>query len=173
MREVAIDCRDDPEMASCDSPTVFAAAKKMSRLSIIDPELLRATSPSVALRFCGRALQKRFRGDLFKSSFPTKRIQCFWSHSWHAKSWQKILLLMVIYNGRAALVAGTLAAVLAQTLFYFGLLPGYEQILFEGLTYEKAQWGIMVGCVTWFFFLGDFLFWALLKGVLGFMLKFF
>lgn len=119
----------------------------MSRLSIRDPELVRATWPSVALSGFGRALQRHFQGDLFKSSVPTKRIQCFWSHSWHGEAWQKILLLMVIYNGRAALVSGSVAALLVQPLVFMSFLPLYQRTLYEGITYDLAPWGLIAGCL--------------------------
>lgn len=53
---------------------------------------------------------------------------------------------MVIYNGRAALVAGNLAAVLGMALFYFQLLPGYPRTFsIEGRTYEFGPWGFIFG----------------------------
>eukprot|EP00438_Fugacium_kawagutii_P017392 Skav217994 [mRNA] locus=scaffold3329:277276:277860:- [translate_table: standard] len=120
----------------------------MSRLSVRDPELVRVTWPSIALSGFGQALQHHFQGDLFKCSFPTKRIQCFWSHSWHANAWQKILLLMVIYNGRAALVLGSIAALLVQPLVFMSFLPLYRRTLYEGITYDLAPWGLISGCLV-------------------------
>ena len=117
----------------------------------VEPELLRATSPSSALRFFGRVLQKNFRGDLFHLSFATKKIDCFWSHSWHAASWMKIMLLLVYYNGRAALVAGSAAALLGVTLSYVEILPTWPRgFTLEGATYDFAPWGFIFGCLASF-----------------------
>ena len=113
--------------------------------------LLRAASASSALRWLGRAMQKGFRGDLHHESFPSEHIECFWSHSWHGNGWQKVLLLMVVYNGRAAVIAGNLAALLGMMLFYFGILPSYRRPFqrFQA-TYDFGPWGFVFGCVATF-----------------------
>ncbi|CAE7339899.1 GPI10 [Symbiodinium natans] len=118
-------------------------------MEVHHPDLLRATLPSSALRCFGKALQKNFRGDLHHVSFPTQTIQCFWSHSWHGSAWMKILFLLVYYNGRAALVAGSLSAFLGLTLFFFRLLPGTRrEFSLEGATYDFGPWGLGFGCLA-------------------------
>ena len=51
----------------------------------------------------------------FHLSFRTEKIDCFWSHSWHADAWKTYFLLLVIYNARPALIIGSL--VLHRKLF--------------------------------------------------------
>ena len=115
----------------------------------VEPEVLRATSPSNALRFLGKVLQRNSRGDLFHMSFETKKIDCFWSHSWHAKSWMKIMLLLVYYNGRAALVVGCAAACLGLTLFYVEILPTWLRgFQLESARYDFGPWGLAFGCLA-------------------------
>ena len=127
----------------------LGTANAMSAMEVKDPELLRATLSSSALRCCGRALHQDFRGDLHHKSFRTDGLDCFWSHSWHGNSWQKILLLMVVYNGRAALIAGNLAAALGMTLFYLDLLPCYSQ-RYMSLEIDYGPWGFVFGCSATF-----------------------
>ena len=65
---------------------VESARRDDARMEVKDPELLRATAASSALQWFGQVLRTHFEGDLYHSSFPTERIDCFWSHSWHG-SW--------------------------------------------------------------------------------------
>ena len=127
---------------------ILNIASEISKMEV-KPELLRATSPSSALRFFGSVLWRHFRGDLFHLSFATKKIDCFWSHSWHATSWMKIMVLLVYYNGRAALVGGSAAACLGLTLFFLELLPTWPRgFSLEGATYDVGPWGFIFGCLA-------------------------
>ena len=129
---------------------ILNLASEISKMEV-QPELLRATSPSSALRLFGRVLQKSFRGDLFHMSFETKKIDCFWSHSWHAKSWMKIMLLLVYYNGGAAFVGGSMAALLGMTLSYVQVLPTWPRgFSLESATYDFGPWGFIFGCLASF-----------------------
>ena len=126
-------------------------ANDMSAMEVTSPELLRATRAYSALQCCGRALHHSFSGDLHHRSFQTDSFDCFWSHSWHGSSWQKILLLMVVYNGRAALIAGNVAAILGMSLFYLELLPSYSRhYQLVGAEYHYGPWGLVFGCATTF-----------------------
>ncbi|CAE7722822.1 unnamed protein product [Symbiodinium sp. CCMP2592] len=108
--------------ASMDMRTI---AKFLCQMKVTKPEVLRATPEYRALQGCGRSL----RGNpdpmrLFKLSQEVDVIDEFWSHSWHGESWKKILLLLVLKNGKAAMAVGTLGAGLAMFLFMAGILPG-------------------------------------------------
>eukprot|EP00437_Effrenium_voratum_P022584 CAMPEP_0181399144 /NCGR_PEP_ID=MMETSP1110-20121109/1429_1 /TAXON_ID=174948 /ORGANISM="Symbiodinium sp., Strain CCMP421" /LENGTH=557 /DNA_ID=CAMNT_0023521165 /DNA_START=105 /DNA_END=1779 /DNA_ORIENTATION=- len=108
--------------ASMDMRTI---AKFLCQMKVTKPEVLRATPEYRALQGCGRAL----RGNpdpmrLFALSQEVDVIDEFWSHSWHGESWKKILLLLVLKNGKAAMAVGTLGASLAMFLFMAGILPG-------------------------------------------------
>ena len=126
------------------------SAGEISRMEVKAPELLRATFPSSALRCCGRALWPKLDRDFFHASFQTEKISCFWSHSWHAASWKKVLLLMIVYKGQAAIVFGNIAALLGMLLFYLELLPSYPRAFtVEGAVYPFAPWGLVFGsCVV-------------------------
>ncbi|CAK9043360.1 unnamed protein product [Durusdinium trenchii] len=134
----------------CFKLPIQDAASEISKMNLKNPELMRTTVPSKALRFFGRALrEKSFDREIYHLSSTTEKVHCFWSHSWHATAWTKILLLLVIYNGRAAIVAGMSAAVFAMALFYWGLLPGYPKVFpVEGATYEVGPWGLVAGCLV-------------------------
>ena len=124
-------------------------ADMIVKMEIGSPELLRGTYPSRALRCFGKILRQDFSGDMFHASFQSEKIDCFWSHSWHAASWKKIMLLMVVYNGRAAVVFGNLAAFGGMLLFYFGLLPGHVRYFaLDGASYLSGPWGCVFGSLV-------------------------
>lgn len=123
-------------------------ADEISRMEV-HPEVLRATLASSALRCFGRVLQRGYVGDLHRLSFPTKRIRCFWSHSWHASAWMKVLIVFVYYNGGVAIASGTLAAGVAGALFYFELLPSTQRAFsLESEEYAFGPWAFAAGCTV-------------------------
>ncbi|CAJ1403201.1 unnamed protein product [Effrenium voratum] len=71
-------------------------------------------------------------------SSPACRIRKFVSHSWHAAVWFKVLSLLLVYNLKAAAVAGQTAACLMMVLFSFGKLPGFAQ----------APWSLFAGVLV-------------------------
>ena len=83
---------------------------------------------------------------LHQKSRPTDAIGEFWSHSWRGKAWRKILTLILLKNGVAAAIIGTLAACLGSALTYYEVLP-----LFGG----APLWGNILGAC--FFILTLFL----------------
>ncbi|CAK9043375.1 unnamed protein product [Durusdinium trenchii] len=154
MQHSPIHPKEQGVVAECDPACawklpIYDAASEISKMNLNDPELMRATVPSKALRFFGRALRERiFDRDLYHLSSTTEKVNCFWSHSWHATAWTKILMLLVFYNGRAAVGAGMCAALLGMTLFGLGLLPGYPKVFpVERATYVFGPWGLVAGCL--------------------------
>ncbi|CAK9043355.1 unnamed protein product [Durusdinium trenchii] len=133
----------------CFKLPIQDAASEISKMNLKNPELMRTTVPSKALRFFGRALrEKSFDREIYHLSSTTEKVNCFWSHSWHATAWTKILLLLVVYNGCAAVAAGMCAALLGMGLFALGLLPGYPRVFpVEGVAYEVGPWGLVAGCL--------------------------
>eukprot|EP00928_Gymnodinium_smaydae_P041924 TRINITY_DN28307_c2_g1_i1.p1 TRINITY_DN28307_c2_g1~~TRINITY_DN28307_c2_g1_i1.p1 ORF type:complete len:563 (+),score=57.72 TRINITY_DN28307_c2_g1_i1:62-1690(+) len=96
-------------------------------------DLIRATRACVPLSCFGSLLRLPLRSadereseaaQLFERSFVTSKIDAFWSHSWHAPAWQKVLTLMLIYNGLPAALLATGAAIAAAVLRKNGFLPG-------------------------------------------------
>eukprot|EP00438_Fugacium_kawagutii_P030242 Skav219535 [mRNA] locus=scaffold30:795072:796496:- [translate_table: standard] len=121
-------------------------------MKVAAPEVLRATSPSQALRCGGRAFWST-RKDLFPRSVVTQRIGTFWSHSWHGQTKTKIWLLLLQYNGFAAILFGTLAAVIMCALSSCGLLPAYSKAVFirreaEMEYFDMAPWAHSAGCLV-------------------------
>ena len=143
----ARDEADEISLASVDS--VQKEVSMFAKMEIRAPELLRGTYPSRALRCFGKVLKQDFSGDMSHASFQCEKIDCFWSHSWHAASWKKIMLLMVVYNGQAAMVFGNLAAFGGMLLFYFGLLPGQMRYFaLDGARYLHGPWGFLFGSLV-------------------------
>ncbi|CAE7592517.1 unnamed protein product [Symbiodinium natans] len=102
----------------------------ISGMEVLDPSLVRATHAHRALRLLGRPLRGGLRTvpqgeNLYRQSRVASHIQDFWSHSWHGNQKFKVLLLMLLYNGPAAAIAGTVASFLP--LLVHGYLPAIEQ----------------------------------------------
>ncbi|CAE7573523.1 unnamed protein product, partial [Symbiodinium sp. KB8] len=72
----------------------------------------------------------------------------FWSHSWHGEARRKILLLLLLKNGPAAILVGTLGALVMMILQVTGVVPGLYRkppLLGDGATYEFAPYSLLVG----------------------------
>ncbi|CAE7400729.1 unnamed protein product [Symbiodinium microadriaticum] len=109
-------------------------------------DIIRAVPCYEALRGFGRAFRYHKPTD-YQRSFPTDKIQEFWSHSWHGSTPRKISTVIVQKNGLAAISAGTLASLLLVCLFVGGYLPGYERAPFQQTGRDSYLFGIwgMVG----------------------------
>ena len=97
----------------------------LTKMEPTGPGILRATRACNVLRSGGlRLLRPRQRPDLFEFSVPVSKIDEFWSHSWHGQKYLKALLLLLLYNGPAAMIIATLSAFLMMCLHTAELLPG-------------------------------------------------
>ena len=104
----------------------------LAKMEPARPGILRATRACNVLRLGGlRLLRPRQRPDLFELSVPVAKIDELWSHSWHGGKYLKALLLLLLYNGRAAMIIASLSALLMMCLHTAELLPGYETWLSE------------------------------------------
>lgn len=134
------------EISSPDSPaTAKAFAKRFQELRVLRPELLRTTRASKALDHCGSALRVDCIEDLYWKSSMSSSISTFWSHSWHGDHRKKILTLLVLYNGRAAVSCGFFTALISMILFLFGGLPGLRRN--ERLE-QASTWSLASGTVA-------------------------
>lgn len=88
----------------------------------IHPGVIRAVPAYKVLVGRGRALRGRPDG-LHKASFETETIEEFWSHSWHAPAWMKIVTLTFVNNCRTAASLGMLAAITGFALSVAEALP--------------------------------------------------
>ena len=102
-------------------------AKNIAQMDVTNPEILRVTRAFSAFQNFAEALRVGCNGDFYHKSFKSHKISTFWSHSWHGGYWKKILTLLTLYNGPAALFCGFLTAILMAILFSFGILPGIDR----------------------------------------------
>lgn len=116
-------------------------AAQVAEMSIVRPDVLRVTPAYKALRKCGEAF--RHNRDLHHESKQSEEISSFWSHSWHGNSWQKMLTLMVLYNGLPSILCGTCAALIPMALFSLGFLPGLVRV--EGEQVLFSMWSLVTG----------------------------
>ena len=119
---------------------VHALADFISTMKVTRPEVLRATAAYHAFESCAAAL--RGDGDFFAKSRAVRKIQEFWSHSWHLSVWAKCLTLLVLINGLAAVVVGNACALLGSVLFQLHVLPGFERIPGE---WDDSVWSFALG----------------------------
>ena len=89
----------------------------VARMQLSRPEMLRVTSARHVLGRCGQGLRgDPARSDLYGLSRQVNDIHEFCSHSWHGRAWEKVVLLLLVFNGLPALLMGTLAVVLTLAL---------------------------------------------------------
>ncbi|CAL1172547.1 unnamed protein product, partial [Cladocopium goreaui] len=149
--------RQEEGVNSANLPTAMLIARYITNMKLASPEVLRATSPGFALRGFGWALRRPQTKDLFSRSWPVQYIQTFWSHSWHGKTAMKMLVLLLSYNGPAAVILGTLAAAVMFAFNSYGYLPAYSKavVMLEGdeldehqpMEYlDMAPWALGAGC---------------------------
>ncbi|CAE7496369.1 unnamed protein product [Symbiodinium sp. CCMP2592] len=102
-------------------------ARIVTDMQLVEPAMLRATPAAVVLNRLGHALRtEKNSADAFANSKPCKAIDQFWSHSWNGHTLYKVLLLLVLHNGLAAVVMGTLGSVLVLPLVLSGWLPAWQ-----------------------------------------------
>eukprot|EP00438_Fugacium_kawagutii_P008135 Skav234376 [mRNA] locus=scaffold2071:164305:166340:- [translate_table: standard] len=120
---------------------------------VMHPEVLRVTPAFCAFQCGAIALREGSvpmsrDGDFFHKSQRSEKIPTFWSHSWHGGHWAKIITLILLYNGRAAIFLSFLSAfVLMPILFASGVLPSLNRGLDPGLIGGQnfSTWSIASG----------------------------
>ena len=119
----------------------------MVRMEILQPEALRVTRAHKAFQRCGQALRSLKddgdNDDLYRESFVSEKISCFWSHSWHGGRWPKVLTIMMHYKGQPAVLLGSFAALVMVILFSCGLLPGFRR--FNWFNEKNSAWALGSG----------------------------
>ena len=115
------------------------------------PEIIRAVPARHALWICGqpfRASRMNRMGHLHKYSRATRRIEEFWSHSWHRKPWMKSTTALFVSNGFAAAVLGMASAVLAAVLLERQILPvdnrGWQRY------FAGSHWTLLFGTLAYY-----------------------
>ena len=104
-------------------------------------EILRATPAGEVLKCLGSPLRED-EGEYYHKSRPSTRISSFYSHSWHGPVWAKILTLMLLNNGTAAVLLSSASVLLIGLLYGLGALPPFS-----------LGWGCVVGAFVYYFVL--------------------
>ncbi|CAK9063012.1 Uncharacterized protein SCF082_LOCUS32708 [Durusdinium trenchii] len=94
----------------------------IAKMTPTNPDILRAAPVAKVISCLGRVFWATDT-DFFHLSHVTEDYDEFLSHSWHVESWKKVLLLLMLKNGPASVLFGSLAAVLMLILWYFQILP--------------------------------------------------
>ena len=126
-------------------------ASQVTRMQILKPEVLRGTHAHKAFEDFARALRPKGPQtpvDLYKKSFVAEKISSFWSHSWHGNSCNKILTLLMRYNGPASVMVGSLVACLMMVLFSLDLIPGFARMqpIYPGM--QWSTWSLGAGFIA-------------------------
>ncbi|CAE7367070.1 unnamed protein product [Symbiodinium sp. CCMP2592] len=115
------------------------------------PEIVRAVSARHALWIWGQAFRANGMnrmGHLHKYSRATRRIEEFWSHSWHWKPWMKSTTALLVSNGSAAAVLGMASSVLAAVLLERQILPvdnlGWQRY------FSGSHWTLLFGTLAYY-----------------------
>ena len=119
--------RNSVEEAVPEERTTVSRATRvtqvMAGMELTDRTLMRSARTHASIWTLAASLGK-FGGQTdLSQSFVVAEIDQFWSHSWHGSQFNKLLLVLAMKNGLAAVVAGTLAGLVAMIFFIFGYLP--------------------------------------------------
>ena len=117
---------------------------EIGKMGVINPKVLRVTSAFQAFQQCAAALHSNSDADFYHKSRERPKISTFWSHSWHGSRWNKILTLLMFYNGTPAVILGLLAGAVMMPLFSFGILPGFDRGWHTG-TLLFSTWSLCSG----------------------------
>ncbi|CAE7039459.1 cpr6 [Symbiodinium natans] len=128
-------------------------ADRITRMECTRPEIQRSTRAANVLWCLGQILrQGPTRKCLYNLSEVAEVLDEFWSHSWRERAWRKVLALLVLKNGPAAAVIGTLAAIAAAVFKGSGFLPGYTKPSIDHIGehhyYEFSLWALGSGVIA-------------------------
>ncbi|CAE7244748.1 ift122 [Symbiodinium sp. CCMP2592] len=131
------------------------AVSAVSAMECTCPSFVRAVPAWAVLRSFGQVLRgtNMNANELYSMSFQVDSIDEFWSHSWHSIVFLKVWLLLMLKNGRAACVGGTMIATLVAYLSYADVLPGwYKEPRLQGPGYSGefrfSPWANLSGCAS-------------------------
>jgi len=160
-----------PTDASEDVPP---CSERSLQSELADVSLLRAVPSTTALQGFGCA----FRSDTgsisidthaYKLSRQVREIHDFISHDWATGRWSKTVLLLLVYNGPAGLIASlvTSAVVAALQVDSVALLPKpsprKDLISGESILVARGMWCTLLGPLSFLVFL---LFWQRIRRAL-------
>ncbi|CAK9038855.1 Uncharacterized protein SCF082_LOCUS22799 [Durusdinium trenchii] len=120
----------------------------MSRMEPTRAAVMRATKWSRVLSWGGYVFRAKRGRNFYQLSFEVKHVEDFVSHSWQTSPWKKVLLLLVIQNGRAAGLVGTVAALLMAILWHFHSLPAWTFTRWSHTGMPFSFWSSSVGFLT-------------------------
>ncbi|CAE7224438.1 rpl22 [Symbiodinium natans] len=142
-------CEDSTGTGEETTPVDFigdeeaALAGIVSRLEPTRRDIIQAVQAHHALWRFGRVL-RRAPTARHRASYPTDRIDQFWSHSWHGSTWNKVLTAIYLSNGLAASLLATVGAALLMVCVGTGTLP--EKIFSQEPQYpEHSMWCTVLG----------------------------
>ena len=121
--------------------------ESVARMEVVNPEVLRVTPVFRALEHFAIALRVGSAGDFFHKSHRSNTISTFWSHSWHSGHWKKILAIITLYNGTAAVSLSLLTGACTMVLFSLGTLPGIDRGWWDD-SFQWSCWSTFSGFVV-------------------------
>jgi len=122
----------------------------IASLQVTRNVILRSVPAFKVLQLFGGVFRKRTDPEkLYALSRQCESIEEFWSHSWRSGKFWKIWLLLMLKNGLAACLLGTLVAFIATVLSFMHLLPGFykEPLRSTGadIQYRFSPWAQVFG----------------------------
>ncbi|CAE7606188.1 ASB3 [Symbiodinium sp. CCMP2456] len=117
---------DEGQAQAVDGNMTEMLAEIVGDLEFTDKDLLRAVPACRALHGFGRMLRRHSidPSKLYNTSERVDRINEFWSHSWRAPVFWKVWFLLMLKNGKAACIVGSIVAFFMAWLTYIEALPG-------------------------------------------------
>ncbi|CAE7242784.1 unnamed protein product [Symbiodinium microadriaticum] len=119
---------DSGDSGESTKPELAALVGLIERMQPTRPEILRAVPTYHIVARLGRVFWSGRDRSFFSLSKVTQDYDEFLSHSWQVAVWKKVLLLLVIKNGLASVVVGTLTSLLMVLLWQLDFLPGFPKL---------------------------------------------
>jgi hypothetical protein len=124
----------------------------MKNMNFDDPDLLRASCSSDAMRSWGAVLNSnQGAGDWYSMSRRADHVDVFVSHNWSMPPLDKFLILALHLNMRAAVVSTALVVVAMAPLTMAGILP--TMVFIDGA--RMGPWCQVLGLATFIFTLSS------------------
>ncbi|CAE7335371.1 unnamed protein product [Symbiodinium necroappetens] len=121
--------KEQPQRRQFDPVEQEIVVKAVSSMdSDTGASFVRAAPAWAILKSFGQVLRGSHMDpeELYSLSSQVDSIDEFWSHSWQSMLFFKVWLLLMLKNGRAACVGGTLMALVVGYLSYTDILPGWQ-----------------------------------------------
>ncbi|CAE7843371.1 unnamed protein product [Symbiodinium microadriaticum] len=128
-------------------------AQLIARMEAFCPDIIQAVHAYQAVKRFGHIFRARNGASAShpRVSFETKKIDQFWSHSWHGPKWNKAMTAVYVNNAMMAALVAALVSFLVMFLLAFRILPTLQLGRDTRYHYPTRSCWISVLCLVLYF----------------------